>query len=250
MGCLAHLERNFTSVGWFIPPYIQLGILSQIAAEIQVAGKQYTQRDLEGALARLYEPEGWAAMVLHRYPLAPIIRDYKITIREAIEAHFMGLDHIAVGGLVPVIEGAGRRLAAQRNLPSGSVRDVFMTLAADCKRESTTRNIGAPDEVASMMDSFSAFACQSFFANSKLYPFDDGTNRHGIAHGAYSDTDYGNPINFYKTIAAVDFLTFVSSFRANISWLAPDLSESSMGLAAYYRELGQLRDRAWLYGSS
>jgi hypothetical protein len=42
------------------------------------------QRDLEGAVARLYEPEGLAAMVLHRYPLAPIIRDYKITIREAM----------------------------------------------------------------------------------------------------------------------------------------------------------------------
>ena len=62
MGCLAHLERNFTSVGWFIPPYMQLGILSQIAAKIQVAGKQYTQRDLQGALARLYEPEGLAAI--------------------------------------------------------------------------------------------------------------------------------------------------------------------------------------------
>jgi hypothetical protein len=62
MGCLAHLERNFTSVGWFIPPYMQLGILSRIAAEIQVAGKQYTQRDLEGALARLYEPEGVLSM--------------------------------------------------------------------------------------------------------------------------------------------------------------------------------------------
>ena len=66
MGCLAHLERNFTSVGWFIPPYMHLGILSQIAAKIQVAGKQYTQRDLQGALARLYEPEGLAAMVVHR----------------------------------------------------------------------------------------------------------------------------------------------------------------------------------------
>jgi len=248
MGCLSHLERNFTSVGWFIPPYMQLGILGKIAAEIQAAGARYTQKDLEGALARLYEPVGLAAMVLHRYPVVPIIRDFKITIREAIEAHFMGLDHVAVGGLVPVIEGAGRQFAGQRNI-SGSVKDVFNALATDCKRESATRNLGAADEVASMMDSFSAFASQNFFANSNLYPFDDGTNRHGIAHGAYSDADYGNPINFYKTIAAVDFLTFVGSFRANVSWLGPNPSEASMRLAAYYRALGSLRNREWVYGS-
>jgi hypothetical protein len=73
-----------------------------------------------------------------------------------------------------------------------------------------------------------------FFAESTLYPFTDGTNRHGIAHGAYSDSDYGSPINFYKTIAAVDFLTFVSSFKANLSWLAPNSTPESMKLAAYY----------------
>jgi hypothetical protein len=247
MGCLAYLEQNFTRVGWFIPPYMQLGILNKIASEIAVAGDQFSQKDLEGALARLYEPEGLAAMVLHRYSRAPVIQDYQVTIREAIEAHFMGLDHIAIGGLAPVIEGAGRRLAAERNLPTRSVRDVFAALAADCKQESATRNLGAPDEIASMMDSFSAFACQSFFADSRTYPFDDGTNRHGIAHGAYSDADYGNPVNFYKTIAAVDFLTLVVSFRTALSWLGPSQSPASMRLAAYYRRLTLLRRRGSLY---
>jgi hypothetical protein len=204
-----------------------MGVLSRIAGEIEAAGTNFTQKDLERALALLYEPEGLAAMVLHRYPAAPIVQDYKITIREAVEAHFMGLDHIAIGGLAPVIEGAGRRLADERSLAAGAVKDAFRMLAADCKAESQTERLGAPDEVASMMDSFAAFARDAFFANSKLYPFGDGTNRHGIAHGAYSDADYGSPINFYKTIAAVDFLTFVASFRAHISWLAPNITPQS-----------------------
>jgi hypothetical protein len=163
----------------------------------------------------------------------------------------MSLGHVAVGGLILVIEGAGRRLAAQRNLPSNSgIKELFLTLADDCKQESATRNLGASDEVQSMMDSFSAFACQILFVNSTQYPFDDGTNRHGIAHGAYSDADYGSPINFYKTIAAVDFLTFIASFRANISWLASNPSENSLRIAAYYRTLGLLRNRASLYGAN
>jgi hypothetical protein len=241
MGDLPHFERNFRRVGWFIPPYKQLGTLSQIAAEIEAAGDQFTQDDLQGALARLYEPYGLASMVLHRYPLVPIIRDYKITIAEAIEAHFLGLNHIAVGGLAPVIEGAGRRLLVQRGLVAKPIREVFAVLAADCKAESATQNRGAPGEIASMMDSFSAFANETFFADSRQYPFSDGTNRHGIAHGDYSDSDYGRPINFYKTIAAVDFLTFIVSFRASISWFPPSLGQRSMQLAGYYHELQGLR---------
>jgi hypothetical protein len=242
MASLNFLERNFTRVGWFIPPYMQLGVLHQIASEIQTAGVAFSQHDLEGALARLYEPTGLAAMVLHRYPVTPIVKDYKITIREAIEAHFLGLDHVAAGGLIPVIEGAGRRLAEQRgiNNRNRSVREVFVALALDCKTESAARNIGAPDEVSDIMDSFTVFARDSFFANSESYPFTDGTNRHGIAHGAYADADYGSPINFYKTIAAVDLLAFVSAFKASISWLAPSPTPESMHLAVYFDALRSL----------
>jgi hypothetical protein len=79
-------------------------------------------------------------MVMHRYPIAPIIQDYRETIAEAIEAHFFGLNHVAIAGLVPVIEGAGRQLATQRGLTG--VWDVFNTLAADCKQEVTRRGMG------------------------------------------------------------------------------------------------------------
>ena len=240
MGSLSYLENSFTRVGWFIPPYMQLGVLNEIAAEI-AAAPQFNQNDLERALARLYEPVGLAAMVLHRYPMTPIIMSYKTTIREAIEAHFFGLDHVAASGLVPVVEGAGRLLASQRGINSRSIKDVFVKLAQDCKTESATRQMGSPEEVASMMDSFAAFTSDGFFANSALYPFTDGTNRHGIAHGAYTDAEYGTPINFYKTIAAADFLTFVSSFKANLSWLAPNPTPDSLRLAAYFRVLRTLR---------
>jgi hypothetical protein len=68
----------------------------------------------------------------------------------------------------------------------------------------------------------------------------DGTNRHGITHGSFRDCDYGKPINFYKTIGAVDFLSFVSAFRANISWFGSDTTDESERLASYYRKLQNL----------
>ena len=243
---LTFWEQSFNDVGWFIPPYIQMGVLGRIAGEIKARGGQYDQDDLEQTLAQLYEAEGLAAMVMHRYPIAPVIKDYRETIAEAIEAHFFGLNHVAIGGLVPVIEGAGRQLATQRGLTPNGIRDVFATLADDCKQEFVNRNMGAPDEIESMMDSFVFFVRNYMYVGSSLYPLVDKTNRHGITHGAYADADYGRPLNFFKTIAAIDFLALVSSFRANISWLAPSPTAASHKLASYYltlRGLGAKRVR-------
>ena len=241
MGDLTFLRENFSRVGWFIPPYIRLGALGQIAKDIQDRGGQFSADDLERALGLIYDAGGMAAMVSERYPLTPCIRDYQVTIGEAVEAHFLGLDHVAVSGLIPVIEGAGRQLAQVRGLSATTVKDVFKSLAADCKQEAIAKRLGDFEEVASMMDSFSSFTTDYLYVNSGSYPGADGTNRHGILHGAYADTHYGRPLNFYKTVAAVDFLTFVSSFRANLSWLAPSTTSQSIELARYYVTLSRLK---------
>lgn len=240
-GTLLHFEKAFASVGWFLPPYATMGFLSSLASEILRQDNSFSQADLEKSLASLYGTEGLAAMVCSRYPITPVIADYKETIAESIEAHFLGLHHVAVAGLVPVIEGAGRELLRQRELSGDGVRSVFSELAKDCKRESLEKNFGASGEVASMMDSFSWFSHNVLYVDSSMYQFLDGTNRHGISHGAYRDQDFGKPINFYKTIGAVDFLAFVSAFRANISWFAPDTCSESQHLAAYYRSLQTIR---------
>lgn len=243
IGTVPHFQDAFSRVGWFVPPYAQMGFLDTMAEEILRKGDGFSQGDLEQWLTRLYGADGLAAMVCSRYPITPIIAEYKETIAESIEAHFLGLHHVAVAGLVPVIEGAGRELLARRGLSSKrlSVRDVFSKLAEDCKHESIEKNIGATGEIVSMMDSFASFTNNVLYVNSKKYPFIDGTNRHGITHGDFKDSDYGSPINFYKTIGAVDFLAFVSAFRAAISWFAPKRTSDSKRLASYYRELQGIR---------
>jgi hypothetical protein len=55
-----------------------------------------------------------------------------------------------------------------------------------------------------MLQSFLGFIEVYFYSVSQGYPLMDGTNRHGIAHGAYTYSDYGKPINFYKTIRVAD----------------------------------------------
>jgi hypothetical protein len=237
---LSFLRDRLETVGWFIPPYVRLGSLGHIAKRIRDEAS-FNQEDLEDELGQIYTPGVLAAMVCERYPRVPTVQHYKMTIAEAIEAHFLGLDHVAVGGLVPVIEGIGRRLVAARSLVAPHIRDVFKVLAEDCIREATALNLGAVGEVVSMLRSFATFTGDYLYTSSNAYLLADKTNRHGISHGTFADIDYGRPLNFYKVIASVDFLTFVASFRAPISWFAPDPTEASTRRARYYLALTRIR---------
>lgn len=236
MRTLDHLKEVFNSVGWFIPPYVTLGFLGKLAVKIEDCNHKFDQIELESYISAIYSSDYLAAMVTERYPVTPYISDYQEIISESVEAHFLGLDHVAVAGLMPVIEGAGRKLAKHRKVSAKHVKDVFIALANDCKRRAINDNIGHPGEIVSMMDSFIEFTSENLYVNSAKYPsLGDNTNRHGILHGDYADEDYGTPINFYKSIAAVDFLCMVSAFDAAVSWLAPDKTPRSISLGRYYR---------------
>ena len=237
-------KHALNRVGWFIPPYVNVHLLNMLAQEIKTSRTTFDQRALAQTLASIYSSLHLAAMVNQRYPTTPYISEYKGIIAEAVEAHFLGLDHAAVSALLPVIEGAGRKLASNRSIQISGIKALFTTLATSCKDESKSRRIGATGEITSMMDSFIEFVNHHLYAHSDTYPLSDKTNRHGILHGAYSDSDYGEPINFFKSIAAVDFLCFVAAFRAQLPSLAPDPTAACKGLASYYTECErQTRDR-------
>jgi hypothetical protein len=236
---LKEVALRLNSVGWFIPPYVSVGFLDLLSTRIAKDKAKFTQDDLETYLARIYGPQRLASMILSRYPEVPVIADFKDTISEAVQAHFMGLGHIAVGGLVPVIEGAGRRISKLWNLKdTGPIEPVFMRLAKSAKVDVKTRRIGAVDEIINMLDSFTHFIGNYFYEGTQAYPLQDRTNRNGITHGTYADADYGKPINFYKTIAAIDFLTFVSSLKTNeISGFVPNETTEAKKLALRYLTL-------------
>ncbi len=240
---LSNAKEKLNVVGWFLPPYVSSGFLNLVALCIARGNGEFTQDDLEKVLARVYDAERMASMVLNHYPQIPVITLFAETIAESVMAHFFGLHHVAVGGLIPVIEGAGRRLAAERGLDEkGYVKDIFRDLASYVKEDIKKRRIGATDEIVNMLDSFLLFIEDYFYCKSQAYPLGDGTNRHGVEHGAYTDAEYGRPLNFYKTIAAVDFLTLISSFKTSkMSGFVSNHTPESKGLAARYVAVGIMR---------
>ncbi|USD61246.1 hypothetical protein J4N45_04530 [Vibrio sp. SCSIO 43140] len=202
----------YHSVGWFIPPHVNMGYLGEIANGIT----QDNDFDLESMLSKVYSPAHLSTMVTHRYPIVPHICEYKEIISEAIDAHCLELHHVAASGLTPVVEGAGRKILEASGLSETYIKNVYMALATKCKNDVSANNIGAVNEIISLLDSFVYFTGTNLYSKSENHPHEDNTNRHGILHGAFADSDYGKPINFYKAIGAIEVLYFIVSTREPI----------------------------------
>ncbi len=240
---LQKIGNALNSIGWFVPPYVSVAKLETVAREIAEAQGQFTEARVEQVLDSIYSPDRLASMVVSRYPHIPAVDLFQETIAESISAHFSGLRHVAVSGLIPVIEGTGRELARQRGLhhTGSDVVRIFRALFTEAKEDAWKRKIGATQEIEEMLDAFFRFLDLYFFEHSDSYPLPDKTNRNGILHGAYKDAEYGKPINFFKTISAVDILTFVSTLKMSKmpKWagFVPEHTPESVALAERFRRL-------------
>jgi hypothetical protein len=238
-GSLGYWVERLAQVGWFIPPFASMEWIGSVARVIDRERAGFGERELEQLLSWLFTSENLATMVVNRYPRTPVIEEFREIIGEGVAAHFLKLDHIAASGLVPVVEGAMRRLAAKQNVGKEKMLDTVAALVGHCKRHVTEKQIGDVGEIISMLESFEIFASRVLFVNTKKYSFSDGTNRHGMAHGLFADAEFGSPLNFYKIMTAINSLTFICSLYYGGSGFAPAQTEESMRISAYYRALGQ-----------
>lgn len=234
MGSLDSWSVEFEKIGWFIPPYVTMGQMDEILRRNFENPSGLTQPDLEVILAEIYSPSNMANLYIEKYSTTPFIKDYMKILGDGLEAHFLGLHYAAVATLIPVVEGVSRRLAEKRCVGHKHIKQTIKNLCESCKIEVTNKKLGEYEEVESMIDSFEQFATKKLYADSAQYPHGDNTNRHGITHAAYADEDYGKPINFYKTVAAINSLCFLAAIDSGLSWFPPKGSESGMKKSLYY----------------
>jgi hypothetical protein len=251
-GTQQFLVDKLHRVGWIIPPYVGVAQISHIAAIIDRSdrsGVAFGLTELERILSAIYSPEMLASMVVDRYPKTPVIEDFQKIIAESVEAHFLKLDHVASSGLVPVVEGATRRLANRngaevKNSPARHrtpAKRAIENLIAHCKQHVIAKQIGAVGECLSVLESFEMFSLRVLFADSdRQHPFTDGTNRNGMAHAIFADKDFGSPLNFYKIITAVNVLTWMSALYYGGSGFVPNETPQSVEHARYYQLLSNI----------
>lgn len=240
MGSLGYFEEVFGKYGLMIPVFSNFGILQDLCAEL--AGVENpSDEEVQSVLSMVYTPGHLAAMVLSRYPIVPFVSDFKVSIAESVEAHFLGLGHVAVAGLMPVVEGVGRRLYEHKKLGprrGNGIVNRFNALTDLAIAEVNEQKLGDYAEVHSMLNSFRVFLGGFFYTDSEAYPISDKTNRNGVAHGAYDDGDFGSPLNFYKTIGAIDMLCLIATFQV----FPPKATPESNALAMHYQSIRNLNN--------
>jgi hypothetical protein len=80
---LQKIGDALNSIGWFVPPYVSVGLLDMVAGEITQAHGEFTEDRVEQILSLIYSPDRLASMVVGRYPHIPVVDLYQETIAEA-----------------------------------------------------------------------------------------------------------------------------------------------------------------------
>ena len=234
VGSLDFMVVSLDKMGWFIPPYINMGQLEQMLSSFESDGK-VQQEVLSELLPSIYSTENISAVFTEIYSVTPFVKDYLNIIDNGIESHFIGLNYASVSTLIPVVEGIARKLATHRGVESNHIKKTVQNLCASCKDQVIEHKLGAYEEVESMIDSFERFVTKKLYSDSKKYPHEDNTNRNGIAHGSYADMDFGSSVSFYKLIALINFLSFLSAIDAGLSWFPPKWTPRANKKADYLR---------------
>jgi len=241
------LARVFDAVDWIVPPYIQLGVLRQLAARIEAASAEDKHGVLEEELGSIYDPSDIAVMLLERYAKTRHVADFKPAIAEAIEAAHLGMFHAAVSTLLPVVEGVIRKIATARGQSVGNgTKKLVDEIDALITQQHVTGG-GAAIERVEMLESFRDFLKSKLLEHTSKYAGAGELNRHGILHGVFST--FGHEWNFYKVLSFLDLLCFFIAISTNISALAPHRTPESERLASYYRQLSAVRAMAIASGA-
>ena len=179
-------------------------------------------------------------------------------IRDAVKAHYLGLQAAAIVTLIPVVEGVLRSmLLHNRNLPDNSTEldrvtgsELLKQSVADAMKKATESLIYRHgtwipelyekrefleriDEYIWMLATFREFGEKYLFKDTDEYSGFGELNRHGILHGHFTDFRHG--ANFYKLISILDFLSFVMSMNhSGISCLAPEHTYEGLQLVKLY----------------
>jgi hypothetical protein len=205
------LAVAFKRVQWFIPPYVSVKHLVRLQ-ELIDSEPSFDEDALEAILEDLYSVDYLAALVAVRYPEVSYVSESLPGIKDAVEAHFWGLDHLACAVLLDVLEQITRRLCLARGSPFTNLRGALSSFAKEGE-DAIAKSDGADSREALAM--FRAFG--SFVVD---WPFDWPARWRSV--------------DFLRALSVIEFLAFAIGFREPVSAFAAAATADTRRLAIYY----------------
>lgn len=184
---------------WFIPPYVSVGYLVRLQ-ELIDCEPSFDEDALEAVLEDLYSVDYLAALVAARYPQVPYVSESLPAIKDAVEAHFWGRDHLACAVLLGALEEITRRLSIARGSPFTNLRGALSSFAKEGEDAIANSDGGGSREALAMFRAFAAFVAE--------WPFDWPTR--------------WRLVDFLRALSVIEFLAFAIGFRERVSVFAED----------------------------
>lgn len=257
-GRVTGLQQRMLDLAIPVPLYIGEGAISKEIHEICQSNTPLA--DSDKWLHNSFSIET-ALTYFHRFfSRSSSFKEYKTIIFEAIEAYYMGMDHIAIMSLVPVFEAGLRNIQnsilgmSDQNVSSKEFEKGLKELCINRGRQKTQDYIWHPGKSyntsveidflthicpqADVINAFSIFFSNVLYKNSNEGIV--GLNRHVIVH--LLKNDFNNPANFSRIFLAMTHITFIESLsNQDVPFFWPGYKDDTevKALSAYIRQLSK-----------
>lgn len=252
------LQERMLDLAIPVPLYIGEGTISEEISEITCSANPEQESDqwlhdhLSIEVALTY---------FERYfSVSNSLKEYKAIVFEAIEAYYMGMDHVAIMSLIPVFEAGLRNIQSSvlgmssQNVSAKEFEIGLQELILNWGRRKTQGYILYPGKSyntaveidflthicpqADVINAFRLFFSRVLYKNSGYGV--KGLNRHVIVH--MLKNDFNNPANFLRILLALTHITFIESLNnRDVPFFWPGYKNDSKvkALSIYIRKLSQ-----------
>lgn len=203
-------------------------------------------------LNELFCPEVAATYFNKYFSNSDSLKEYRTIIFEALEAYYLGMDHIAIMSLIPVFEAGLRniqnsKLAIEPDNVSGEhferhLKEIILQWGRrrlnayawyPGKEHNLDIEIDFLTHICPQSDVINAF--RIYFKNvlyKPSYGTTDGFNRHIIIH--LLKNDFKNPANFPRIFICLTHITFIESLdNQNVPFSWPGIDAKDLEVAEY-----------------
>ncbi|MGI2056911.1 hypothetical protein BM607_006650 [Shewanella sp. SACH] len=258
LGRVTGLQQRMLGLAIPVPLYIGEGTISEEIHEINQSKAPLD--DSDQWLHSNFSIEVALTYFQRYFALSNSFKEYKTIIFEAIEAYYMGMDHVAIMSLIPVFEAGLRKIQnsvlgmSDQNVSSKEFERGLKELCLDWGRRRTQEYIWYPGKSynadveidflthicpqSDVINAFRLFFSNVLYKNSKEGIV--GLNRHVIVH--MLKNDFSNPANFSRIFLAMTHITFIESLsNQDVPFFWPGYNDDSQvkALSVYIRQLSK-----------
>jgi len=245
--------------GWDLlpPPYVGLSALIDIKKQLIYRKPVDPTPMLTSVLSKVFATDQLSRYQVEMYEKFAVFRGFEKITDQCIKAFELGLNSIAIIGLIPVLEGVLRKIGELEmdDFQGNTSKDEFLKLidhlSTLLSRQAYAyydvpsfmrlpKFIGAFHEQIQLLNAFRAYFQTRLYENTARIVGPIDLNRHSVLHGLV--TDFDKPINFYRLIIAINFLGGTSYLlghtESSVELPATALSKKRAQTYARYKAMG------------